>query len=242
MPILGIPSGVKMHSAVFAVSPEAAGQLATLVAQDRDGKIAYREAEVMDVDEEAVRAGRLSARLFGYVRVPFERTLLQGAKAGGMPEDAALDGVTAEIARELEPGDTYLFAPGSTTKRILGHLGLEGTLLGVDAVRDGKIVGKDLSGREVAALTGGGPVKIVVSVVGGQGYIFGRGNQQIGPSVIRSVGRDNITVVASQAKLLALPGNRLLVDTGDPSVDRLLCGFIRVRTGPKRSTLMRVEA
>jgi predicted polyphosphate/ATP-dependent NAD kinase len=240
VPILGIPCGVKMHSAVFAVSPEAAGQLAALVAGDDAGRFAWREGEVMDVDEDAVRAGRLSARLHGYARVPFERNLLQGPKMGGLPEDAALEALAAEIAEEMEGGLLYILGPGSTTKRILKRLGLEGTLLGVDAVLDRELAGRDLTDEKLAVLARGRPARIIVSVVGGQGHIFGRGNQQISPAIIREVGRDNIIVLASQAKLLALAGNRLLVDTGDPATDRLLTGFIRVRIGPSRSTLMRV--
>src|SRR5260221_229976 len=141
IPMLGIPSGVKMHSAVFAVSPEAAGQLAALIAGDAGGRIAWREAEVMDVDEAALRAGHLSAALFGYARAPVERHLVQGPKATGLADEAAIEGVTAEIAGGMEPGTLYLLGPGSSAKRILRHLGLEGTLLGVDAVRDGKILG-----------------------------------------------------------------------------------------------------
>jgi predicted polyphosphate/ATP-dependent NAD kinase len=240
VPILGIPCGVKMHSAVFAVSPEAAGQLAAVVAGDEGGKVRWREGEIMDVDEDALRAGRLSARFHGYARVPFERNLLQGPKAGGLPEDAALEALAAEIAGEMEEGVLYLLGPGSTTKRILKYLGLDGTLLGVDAILDRKLVGRDLTDREVAALVHTRLAKIIVGVVGGQGHIFGRGNQQIGPAIIRAVGRDNIIVLASQTKLLTLAGNRLLADTGDPAVDRLLAGFMRVRIGPSRSTLMRV--
>ncbi|HXQ40248.1 MAG TPA: ATP-NAD kinase family protein [Candidatus Udaeobacter sp.] len=242
VPILGIPCGVKMHSAVFAVSPEAAGQLAALVAREDASRITWREGEVMDVDEDAVRAGRLSARLYGYARIPFERSLVQGPKARGLPEDAALEALAAEIAAELQKGVLYILGPGSTTKRILKHLGLEGTLLGVDAVLDRELAGRDLTEEKLAALLRGRPARIIVSVVGGQGHIFGRGNQQIGPSIIREVGRDNIVVLASQAKLLTIAGNRLLADTGDPATDRLLAGFIRVRIGPSRSTLMRVAS
>jgi len=240
VPILGIPCGVKMHSAVFAVTPEAAGQLAALVAQEDANKIAWREGEVMDVDEDAVRAGGLSARLYGYARIPFERSLVQGPKAGGLPEDAALEALAAEIAAEMQKGVLYILGPGSTTKRILKHLALDGTLLGVDAVLDRELAGRDLTEEKLAPLLRGRRTQIIVSVVGGQGHIFGRGNQQIGPSIIREVGRDNIVVLASQAKLLALAGNRLLADTGDPATDRLLAGFMRVRIGPSRSTLMRV--
>jgi predicted polyphosphate/ATP-dependent NAD kinase len=242
VPMLGIPSGVKMHSAVFAISPEAAGQLVALVAADRGGKISHREAEIMDIDEAAMRTGRVSARLHGYGRVPFERHLLQSAKAGGVAEDAALDGVCREIAAEMRPGVVYILGPGTTTQRILGHLGLAGTLLGVDAVCDGKALGLDLRGAQVADLVRGRPAQIIVSVIGGQGYIFGRGNQQIGPGVIRAVGRDNIIVVATQRKLAALEGGRLLADTGDRALDEQLQGYIRVRTGPGQSAMMRVAA
>ena len=125
-PILGIPAGVKMQSAVFAVSPEAAGRLAALLAADRDGKIAFREAEVMDIDEEGLRAGRVSARLYGYARVPVERHLMQNPKAGGSAEDATLDALCREIAEEMAPGLLYVIGPGTTTQRVLHHLGLEG--------------------------------------------------------------------------------------------------------------------
>jgi predicted polyphosphate/ATP-dependent NAD kinase len=242
VPMLGIPSGVKMHSAVFAISPEAAGQFAALVATDRGGKIVIREAEIMDIDEDAMRTGRVSARLHGYGRVPFERQLVQSAKAGGMAEDAALDGVCREIASEMRPGVVYVLGPGTTTHRILGHLGLVGTLLGVDAVLDDKVLGRDLAGQQLEALLRGRPAQIVVSVIGGQGYIFGRGNQQIGAGVIRAAGRDNIIVVASQHKLASLDGGRLLVDTGDRALDEELQGYIRVRTGPGQSAIMRLAA
>jgi predicted polyphosphate/ATP-dependent NAD kinase len=242
VPMLGIPSGVKMHSAVFAISPEAAGQLAALVATDRGGKIRTREAEIMDIDEAAMRTGRVSARLYGYGLVPFERHLMQSAKAGGIADDAALDGVCREIAAEMRPGVVYILGPGTTTQRILGHLGLGGTLLGVDAVCDGQLLGADLRGEQVADLVRGRPAQIIVSVIGGQGYIFGRGNQQIGPEVIRAVGRDNIIVVATQGKLAALEGGRLLADTGDRALDEQLAGYIRVRTAPGQSAVMRVAA
>jgi predicted polyphosphate/ATP-dependent NAD kinase len=239
-PILGIPAGVKMQSGVFAVNPEAAGDLAALLAASGTGKIGYRAAEVMDIDEAAVRKGRISARLYGYASVPFERHLLQNPKAAAAGEAAVIDGLCREVAEEMAPGRLYVLGPGSTTARVLHHLGLEGTLLGVDAVLDGSVIGRDLAGRELQLLVSRHPARLILGIVGGQGFIFGRGNQQIVPSVIRAVGRDNIILLASQRKLLGLPEGVLRTDTGDSALDAMLAGYMRVRTAPRRSTLMRV--
>lgn len=241
VPILGIPTGVKMQSGVFATGPESAGRLAALFLSGEPGRVRLCPAEVMDVDEEALRAGRLSSRLFGYALVPHERRLLQNAKAGApRGDEGALAAACSRIAAELEPGVLYLFGPGTTTRMVLAALGVEGTLLGVDAVRDGRLVGADLGEREILVLLDD-PARIVVGVTGGQGFLFGRGNQQLGPEVLRRVGRENVLVVASTAKLLALAPRRLLVETGDPAVDAMLAGWLRVRTGPDQSVLMRVD-
>ena len=201
----------------------------------------FPEAEVMDIDEEGLRAGRVSARLYGYARVPFERRLMQNPKAGGPAEDATLAALCREIAEEMAPGLIYVIGPGTTTQRVLHHLGLAGSLLGVDAVLDGKLLGRDLTGAELESLVQGRTARIILGIIGGQGYSFGRGNQQIGPAVIRAVGRENIILLASQQKILALGENRLLADTGDPAVDALLRGYIRVRLAPGRSTMMRID-
>jgi predicted polyphosphate/ATP-dependent NAD kinase len=239
-PILGIPAGVKMQSAVFAVHPEAAGDLIALLAGDGSGKIGYRDAEVMDLDEPALREGRISASLYGYARVPFERHLIQGPKAAETSEDATIDALCREVAQEMVPGQLYIVGPGTTTARVLHHLGLEGTLLGVDAVLDGALVGRDLASRALEALVAQRPACLVLGIVGGQGFIFGRGNQQIVANVIRAIGRDNIILVASQRKLLDLGENPLRADTGDAGVDAMLAGYLRVRIAAGRSTLMRV--
>ena len=136
---------------------------------------------------------------------------------------------------------SHVIGPGTTTQLVLHHLGLEGSLLGVDAVLDGKLIGRDLTGAELASLVQGRPARIILGIIGGQGYSFGRGNQQIGPAVIRAVGRENIILLASQQKILTLGENRLLADTGDPAVDEMLRGYIRVRLAPGRSTMMRID-
>jgi predicted polyphosphate/ATP-dependent NAD kinase len=239
-PILGIPAGVKMQSAVFAVSPEAAGELVALLAGTTGGKITFRAAEVMDIDEGAGRDGRISARLYGYARAPFERSLLQGRKAAQPGEDATLDALCREVAQEMARGCLYILGPGTTTARVLRHMGLDGTLLGVDAVFDGAIIGRDLGSRELEALVRHRPARLILGIVGGQGFVFGRGNQQISAPIIRAVGCENIILLASQQKLLALGEPLLRADTGDPDLDARIAGFIRVRIAPGRSTLLRI--
>lgn len=239
LPILGVPTGVKMHSAVFAITPESAGDIAAkFLAADSAGR-KLRQAEIMDLDDRT--DGRVSARLYGYAQVPDERMRIQHAKAGARVDDeAALDALCRHVAATLEPGCVYVFGPGTTTQRILRHAGIEGTLLGVDAVSNGRLVGPDLSESGLLSLTAGRPVRIVLGVIGGQGFLFGRGNQQIGPEVIRRAGRDRIMVVAGLAKILALEGGRLFVDTGDRELDEALAGFIRVLVAPDQTIMCRI--
>ena len=234
VPILGIPTGVKMHSGVFATSPEAAGDLAA-------SQFELGEAEVMDIDEQALREGRVSAQLYGVAAVPRDRTRVQHPKAGSRPGDAALEALCRELAAEAAEG-LMLFGPGTTARRILGHLGIEGTLLGIDAVEDGRPAGLDLREQQLLELLEGRPARIVVSVVGGQGYVLGRGNQQLSPEVLRRAGLDNLVVVASLEKLLALDPQRLLVDTGDVDLDRELTGYRRVRVAPGHTVVFPMEA
>ncbi len=234
VPILGIPTGVKMHSGVFATSPEAAGDLAA-------SQFDLREAEVMDIDEDALRDGRVSAQLYGVATVPRDRTRVQHPKAASRPGDAGLEALCRELAGEAAHGVT-LFGPGTTTRRILSHLGGEGTLLGIDAVEDGRPAGLDLREAQLLDLLDGRPARIVISVVGGQGYVLGRGNQQLSPEVIRRAGPENLVVIASLEKLLALDPPRLLVDTGDLELDRELSGYRRVRVAPGHTVVFPMEA
>lgn len=238
--VLGIPSGVKMQSAVFATSPEAAGELA---AAFLGGARRTHHAEVMDIDEEAVRAGRISPRLYGYALTPDAKGAVQGPKSGASVEDdAEVDAACACIAREAEPGTLFIVGPGTTMRRLKARLGAEGTLLGIDALESGRLVAEDADERRLLTLLDGRPVRIVVGVVGGQGFLFGRGNQPISPAVIRSVGRANIIAVAGAGKLLRLDPPGLRVDTGDPATDRMLEGYWPVQTGPQRTMIVKVTA
>jgi predicted polyphosphate/ATP-dependent NAD kinase len=238
--VLGIPAGVKIHSAVFASSPAAAGQVA---ASFLTGEITrVREAEVMDIDEADYRRGRLSARLYGFLEIPDARRLLQGAKAASAPDErTAQQAIAAALVERMIDDRYYIVGPGTTCRSLLEMLGVEGSLLGVDLVRAGKQVGKDLSEREILAQTVDSQCSLILTPVGGQGFLLGRGNQQISPEVIRRVGRENIIVVATAEKLSSLRGRPLLVDTGDGATDSDLCGYYKVVTGYREAAVYRVS-
>jgi predicted polyphosphate/ATP-dependent NAD kinase len=241
VPALGIPAGCKMHSGVFATSPDSAGRLVAQLLKDATRPIPLREAEVMDIDEGAFRNNRVSAQLYGYLWVPNDTRLIQSAKSGtGLTAEAAIDGIAQEFVSSMDPNCLYLVGGGSTTKRIFEYLGCEKTLLGVDALLGGKVVGLDVNESQILHLVQGREFRIVVSVIGSQGYIFGRGNQQLSAEVLRVVPKDHITVVATTEKLISLTERRLLVDSGDPEVDERLSGFMAVHTGYGRRVVMRV--
>lgn len=240
VPLLGVPAGVKMHSAVFGTSPENAGHLAGLFLA-RSPAATLREAEVMDLDEEAIREDRLSARLYGYAVSPFERHLVQNAKSGSRAgSERDLDAAARQLANTMQAGCLYILGPGTTTRRIAKALGLPSTLLGVDVILDGQLIGADVDEHSLLHLVGNREARIVVSILGGQGSLFGRGNQQISSKVIGKVGLDNILVLASLDKLIALDNSPLRVDTGDSELDGRLAGYIRVHTGDDRSTIIRI--
>jgi len=241
IPVLGIPSGVKMHSSVFALNPKKAGELAALYVQNEAG---LREGEVMDVDEDAFRENRLSARLYGYLLVPFKREFIQQTKSGSSsaPSESIAQRVIAEYFVEGMDQAIYILGPGTTTRSVAEVMGIKKTLLGVDVVKDRQLLCADANENDLLELLNQGAAKIVVTPIGGQGFIFGRGNQQISPEVIRRVGKKNVIVLATPNKLASLGiGATLRVDTGDAAVDQMISGYIRIITGHCEEAVLRVE-
>ena len=241
VPALGIPAGVKMYSGVYATTPLAAGRAA---AQFLAGEVPHtRLGEVMDIDEEAFRQGDVQARLYGYLRVPDDTSHVQVTKSPSHADEGEdILSIAGEVVDSMREGTLYILGPGTTTKGIADVLSVPKTLLGVDVVLDGKIVASDVTESQLIELLEGTlPTKIVVTAIGGQGHIFGRGNQQIGSDVIRRVGRDNIIVVATRRKLGSLNRRPLMVDTGSREIDRELSGYIMVTTGRAESAMVRVS-
>jgi predicted polyphosphate/ATP-dependent NAD kinase len=244
VPVVGIPAGVKMHSAVFAVNPGSAGRLALLCA--RGGLRETTEAEVMDMDEEALRAGSISPRLHGWARVPVEPGLLQGGKARTAESDrSAQAAIAGHVIDRVLDSRLCLVGPGTTTRAIMTALGLAKTVLGVDVLRGHELVESDADEERLLELldtAAAGTARVVVTPVGGQGFLFGRGNQQLSSRVLERVGPENVVVVATEGKLAALGGRPLLVDTGDEAMDTKLAGYARIVVGYDREVVYRISA
>ena len=217
IPVLGVPTGVKMHSAIFAINPKAAARVAMTYLWHG---LPIRETEVMDVDEEAFRKGQLSAELYGYMLSPFEPHLIQGNKLASPMLESELENQAAiaiGLIEEMQPNMIYVLGPGTTTRTITDLLDQKKTLLGVDLLQNKTIIATDVNEMKILEALDQKTARIIVTPIGGQGFIFGRGNQQISPKVIRKVGLDNLVVIATKSKLDHL--NSLRVDSGDPQLD-----------------------
>lgn len=204
VPVLGIPAGVKMHSAVFAVNARIAGVLAARYLDSGPNATEIRHAEVMDIDEPAFRDDNVSARLYGYLSVPYERGMVQSAKEGSSPrEEIEIDAIASDIVSNMRDDCLYLVGAGTTTRAVMAKLGLRNSLLGVDAVYRQELVGSDLNEAAILSQMEGRKTVLIVGIIGKQGFLFGRGNQQISAQVLKQVGRENIIVAATLEKILA---------------------------------------
>ena len=228
-PILAIPAGVKMHSGVFAASPQAA---ADLVMRFLNGELNLRDTEIVDVDEELYRAGILQTKLYALAKTPYLPVLVAERKRiySSVQEDEFKDQIALFASEFMRDGSAYIIGAGTTTSRIADILGLEKTLLGVDVIKEGQVIIKDASENDLLELLDRETrVMIIISPIGAQGFILGRGNQQISSEVIRRVGIDKLIIISTPHKLAEIP--YLLVDTGDEDLDESLAGKRQVVTG-----------
>jgi len=237
---LGVPAGVKIQSSVFAQNPQRAGELS---ASYLSGAIRnVHSAEVMDIDEAQYRQGRLSAQLYGYLRIPYGIRFLQRPKAGTPANEKYIqEAIAHEVVKNMTDDFSYLIGPGTTTKAILEHLNLEGTLLGVDIVYEKRLAGKDVNESEILKYLEKRQSKLIITPIGGQGYLFGRGNQQISPAVLKRIGKENIWIVGSKNKINAYHGHPLLLDTGDRETDGIFSGYYRITTGYNDAVIYKAE-
>ena len=240
-PVLGIPAGVKMYSGIFAVSPSDAAYIAEAFLK---GETELTEFEVMDADETAIRADRFNIQLHGYLTGPLLPRRIQGCKQVSpetVDEHENQMAVARFLVEELPPEATLILGPGSTVKCVADLLEIDKTLLGVDIYRGGQLI-KDVNEAEtLKAIDNWDNVWVVVSPIGRQGILFGRGNQQISPKIIRLVSKERIAVLATQTKVQSIDGGILRVDTGNAAVDAMLKGYIRVMTDYRQWRLLQVK-
>lgn len=238
LPVIGIPAGVKIHSPVFATHPKAAGRLA-LRYLNSGGRL--QEAEVVDIDEDAYRAGHVSTSLYGYLQVPDDRDFMQHGKATSpASEHSQQHAIASEMIRRMEPDDYYLVGPGTTTRTLMEVLGLPDTLLGVDLICGGQLVQSDLCERDILRRIDEKETHLILTPTGGQGCLLGRGNQQISAEVVKRIGRGGIYILATREKLFHLEGRPLLVDTGDAEADNMLSGYMRAIVGYREEQVIRI--
>ncbi len=239
VPVLGIPAGVKMHSGVFATTPEMAGEL--LERLFRGGLVQAVAREVKDLDEDALRQGELRPHSFGELSVPEPGGYLQHTKERGRENEAlAVEEIAAEVLQCLgeEPRPVVL-GPGSTVRRVKELLGMQATLLGFDVWQRGETLARDVDAAWLEREFTGGPV--VLSFTRGQGFLLGRGNQQLSPAVLRRLDRKDLMVLGTRTKLASLEGRPLLVDTDDEALDKSLVGLIEIIAGFEDRLYYRVD-
>lgn len=242
LPVIGIPAGVKIHSGVYAIHPRAAGEVARMVLS---GELTtLRAADVMDIDESAFREGQVKARRFGELMVPGELEYMQAVKVGGKESDElVLTDIADDVIESMEDDALYIMGSGSTVAAIMERTGLENTLLGVDAVVNGELIGQDLSASELLALQEKyEQPHLVITLIGGQGHLLGRGNQQLSPELLKHIQREHVHIVATKDKLKSLGGRPLIVDSGNSSVDDLWAGLIGVTTGYHDRTMVTIAS
>lgn len=228
--VLGIPAGVKIHSPVYGNTPENSGNLAL---EYLTGKIKdVKEEEVVDIDEEAFRNDRMQTRLYGYLKVPIDKKFMQNKKAPTpLDEESSQRAIALDIIDNMEEDVYYIIGPGTSTRAIMETLKLSYTLLGVDIIKNKQLVDLDCSEEKILQHIKDNKTKLILTPTGGQGYLLGRGNQQISHRVLRKVGKENIIIIATDSKLINLRGQALLVYTGDEKLDQDLKGYYRVKVG-----------
>jgi predicted polyphosphate/ATP-dependent NAD kinase len=239
VPVVAVPAGVKVFSAAFAVSARAAAEMVDAFVEGTE----VTEEEVLDIDEEAFRHDRLASRLYGHLLVPEVRQSLQPGKTGSnvsKPSVQSKQEIASYVVEGMDPEALYLLGPGTTLRAIAEELGVTKTLLGVDAVHAGALVGQDLNERGILDLVQRyGKHKIIVTPIGGNGFILGRGSKQFTPEVIRQVGINDIMVVGTRDKVSQL--DCLRVDSGDLALDEMFRGYVRVTVGCGEVMLMEVR-
>tara|TARA_B100000459_G_scaffold48546_1_gene25609 strand:+ start:11913 stop:13082 length:1170 start_codon:yes stop_codon:yes gene_type:complete len=241
-PLIGVPAGVKMHSGCFATTPNAAAEVLLAFLQ---GDLMVAITEVMDLDEEIYQQGEWKVRMYGEAWTPSSPRFMQGAKeqVERASEAETIEGLAKHIENLIEddPELMVIWGSGGTLRRMGEHLGVELTLLGIDIQHKGTIH-SDLNEAKLLEhlVNYDGPRLLLLSPMGGQGFLIGRGNLQLSPDVLRAIGLDSILGVATPSKLLGLSSVR--IDTGDVALDEEFQQrrFVKLLQGYRTTRVIRV--
>lgn len=237
-PVVGVPCGCKIHSGVYAITPQAAGEIVVKIINHE--LVSLMTAEVRDIDEDKFRQGIVTAKYYGELMVPEDLSYIQAVKSGGKEQDElVLIDIADEIREQMdEHEDAYfVMGSGSTVDAVMSELNLQNTLLGVDVVFQGEVIASDVTSAQLLSITQAKPCKLVITAIGGQGHIFGRGNQQLSPDFIERLERSDILIVATKNKLNSLGDKGFISDTGQPALDDKLAGPMSVITGYRDKVL-----
>ena len=241
-PLIGVPGGVKMHSGCFATTPNAAAEVLLSFLQ---GDLLSSITEVMDLDEEVYQRGEWKVRMYGEAWTPASPRFMQGSKqqVERASEDEIIEGLANHVADLINEDENLMLILGSggTINRIGNHLGLDLTLLGIDILHKGELF-TDLNEQQLLEIITpfGGEKLLLLSPMGGQGFLIGRGNLQLSPNVLRAIGHESVLGVATPSKLIGL--NFLRIDTGDPELDLTFQEkrFIKLLQGYRTTRVIRV--
>ncbi len=237
--VMGIPAGVKMHSGVYTVSPQAATRVLDILLAQEAVSIAMQE--VRDIDEDALRAGKLNSRYYGELKTPNDNRYVQQVKNSGRQDEQEMQAeIAASVVDNMEEDGLYLVGCGTTVQAVMDELDLPNTLLGIDVLLGRELIGSDLTARALEQLLAQYPhhrAVLLLTAIGGQGHIIGRGNQQLSPTVLSRVGKDNVQVLITPDKLAELDNRPLLMDSGDPELDRQWSGWVTLHTGYQQTAV-----
>ncbi|MGF1762949.1 ATP-NAD kinase family protein [Aliivibrio kagoshimensis] len=247
-PVLGVPAGVKIQSSVFAVSTEAAAHIVMEELKRYYGNLEHvsksysllkqcQQREVMDIDEPLLRQGIVAAKHYGYLSVLDGRSRLQGSKSRRkVAGDDHCLGIAQEVLARMEPDTFYVLGPGSTTFSIKQQMG-GGTLLGVDVYQNQTLIMEDANQQQLEQrLSSDSQWCLIVTCIGGQGFVIGRGNQQISFTLLSTLSKSRLWIVATVSKLVELQGRPLLIDSGSTEINTHLSGHTKVITNNNEQT------
>ena len=238
-PCLGIPAGVKIYSSVFSINPKLAS---SIIIQFLWDEIPLKESEVLDIDEDEYRKGKLVSKLYGYFLTPYNPDHLQFSKIGSPDSDLNnQERIAKRVIETLVKDIYYLIGPGTTTKAIADRLNQKKTVLGVDLLLNNKIIALDLNEKQILKSIEGKKAKIIVSLIGRQGFLFGRGNLQFTPTILNKIGRKNIIIISTKHKLQNIPKQILRLDTRSYELDKKLRGLYKILVDYDEIKICKIE-